>query len=66
MYHNLNPHCCSSAEISSEASCHCSPQARHFLSKKEVKEMLEKYREQLQKELAGVDERISELSKKEA
>jgi hypothetical protein len=32
----------------------------------EIKEMLTKYKEQLQKEIEGVDERISELSKKEA
>jgi len=66
MYHNLNPNCCPSSENKSEASGCCTPHFRHFISKTEIKEMLEKYREQLQKELAGVDERISELSRKEA
>jgi hypothetical protein len=39
---------------------------RRFFPRSEIKEMLTKYKEQLQKEIEGVDERISELSKKEA
>jgi hypothetical protein len=38
--------------------------ARHFISSKEEGEKLEKYKEQLEKEIAGVDERIAELKKK--
>jgi hypothetical protein len=34
---------------------------RRFLSTKEKKQMLEEYRDQLQKELAGVDDRIKEI-----
>ncbi len=37
---------------------------RRFVSKKEKVEMLEGYKDQLEKELAGVKERIQELTKK--
>ena len=51
-----------SDEKSEMGSC-CVPHGRHFVSRKEKKEMLEKYKEQLEKELEGVNERITELSK---
>ena len=41
------------------------PYFRHFMSSKEVQEHLESYKEHLEKELAGVEERIEELSKKQ-
>ena len=41
--------------------CGCGPSFRRFFSSKEEKEGLENYREQLKKELAGVEERIKEL-----
>lgn len=44
--------------------CDVVPQFRHFFSSKEEKECLESYRDQLEKELAGVEERIKELEKK--
>lgn len=62
MFYNFSHDCCSSAE---NASGYCMPQYRRFISKAELKEMLEKYKEQLQKEIEGVDEKISKLSKKE-
>ena len=37
---------------------------RRFMAKKEKHEALEKYRDQLQNELEGVEERISDLSEK--
>lgn len=40
--------------------CSCSPTFRRFLSKKEQKEMLEEYRDQLKKEIAGLEECITE------
>ena len=65
MYHVATPNCCSTEEACSEASGFCMPHHRRFISKAELKEMLEKYKEQLQKEIEGVNERISKLSKKE-
>jgi hypothetical protein len=46
--------------------CCCGPELvpRHFVSSKEEAERLEKYKEQLEKEIAGVDERMDELKKK--
>jgi hypothetical protein len=48
--------CCST-------SC-CTPFVRHFVSAKEERERLEKYRDELRKELAGVDETIEKLKAK--
>ncbi len=41
----------------------CSPHgfSRRFVSSKETQECLKHYKEQLEKEIAGVDERIQEL-----
>jgi len=44
--------------------CGCVPLNRGFFSAKEEKECLEAYMDQLQKELAGVEERIEDLKKK--
>ena len=44
--------------------CECNPSFRQFISKKEKKEYLEKYRDQLKKEIEGVEESIKELEKK--
>jgi len=41
--------------------CGCGSFFRRFISGKEEQEMLEGYRDQLKKELAGVEERIKEL-----
>lgn len=43
--------------------CCCGPQFRRFMTSKEQQGMLEEYREQLEKELTGVKERIDELTK---
>lgn len=43
--------------------CECGPATRRFFSSKEEKECLEQYMDQLKKELAGVEERIEDLSK---
>jgi len=40
--------------------CGCGPGFRRFFSSQEERERLENYREQLKKELAGVEERIKE------
>jgi hypothetical protein len=66
MYHIVTPNCCSASEGKTDISGCCTPHFRHFPSSAELKEMLTKYKEQLQKEIEGVDERINELSKKEA
>ncbi len=42
----------------------CGPSFRRFFSSKEEKECLETYRDQLKKELAGVEERMKELKGK--
>jgi uncharacterized lipoprotein YehR (DUF1307 family) len=43
--------------------CCCGPQFRRFMTSDEKQKMLEDYKEQLEKELAGVKERIDELAK---
>jgi len=45
-------------------SCGCGGFPRRYISAKEEKEMLEAYREQLKKELAGVEEAIQKLKGK--
>ena len=40
--------------------CGCGPGFRRFFSNQEERECLENYRDQLKKELAGVEERIKE------
>ena len=44
--------------------CEWSPLFRRFFSTKEEQERLETYRNQLKKELAGIEERIKELKGK--
>lgn len=44
--------------------CGCGPFFRRFVSAKEEVERLEEYRDQLKKELAGLEERIQELKGK--
>lgn len=46
-----------------DCSC-CGPRFRHFMTSEEKQKMLKEYREQLEKELTGVKERIDELTKK--
>jgi hypothetical protein len=41
--------------------CGCGPSFRRFFSSKEELECLEAYRDQLKKEVDGVDERVREL-----
>jgi hypothetical protein len=47
--------------LSMSEGCDCHPSLRHFMSSDERQRMLEHYKEQLEKELAGVTERIDEL-----
>ncbi|NIS63499.1 MAG: hypothetical protein GTO13_23270 [Proteobacteria bacterium] len=42
----------------------CGPSFRRFFSSKEEKECLEAYKEELKKELAGVENRIREIKGK--
>ena len=44
--------------------CGCMLPFRHYYSGEEERERLESYREQLRKELAGVEERIGEFESK--
>lgn len=44
--------------------CGCGTFFRRFISAKEEEERLEEYRDQLKKELEGVEERIQELKRK--
>jgi hypothetical protein len=46
-----------------DCSCGCGS-FRRFISAKEQQEWLEEYRDQLRKELAGVEERIQEFKSK--
>ena len=44
--------------------CGCGPGFRRFFSTQEERERLENYRDQLKKELAGVEERIKKCESK--
>jgi hypothetical protein len=44
--------------------CGCSPFFRHFITSEEEKRRLEEYKEQLKKELQGVEECIQEFKAK--
>ncbi len=44
--------------------CGCGSFVRRFISKKEEKEMLEEYKDQLKKELVAVEERIKDFKGK--
>lgn len=44
--------------------CGCGSFFRSHISKKEVQDRLAEYKDQLQKEIAGVEERIQELTSK--
>jgi hypothetical protein len=45
----------------SSCDCGCGPSFRRFITSKEKLECMEEYKDQLEKELAGVKERIQEL-----
>ncbi len=47
-----------------DCGCGCGVLFRRFISAKEEQERLENYRDQLKKELAGLEERIQELKVK--
>ncbi|MDD1755091.1 MAG: hypothetical protein AB9879_09520 [Methanothrix sp.] len=53
--HHADPH--------AQGVCHCGHIPRRFLSKNEKIENLEKYREALKNELAGVEEELEALKK---
>jgi len=46
------------------SGCGCGPSFRRFFSTKEEEEWLENYRDQLKKELAGLEERLNECKGK--
>ena len=48
------------------ASCGCGPFFRQFMSMDEERRILEEYKEQLEKELAGLKERIQELKSRQS
>ena len=53
--------------ISKASDCCCREPGhmrRRFVSSKEEADMLEDYKDQLEKEIAGIDERIDDLTKK--
>jgi len=59
--------CCQSEHPKPLETCNCCSSGmflRRFYSSKETQEMLKEYKEQLKKELDGVDERIRELKTK--
>jgi hypothetical protein len=47
----------------SGCDCGCEPSFRRFVSAKEEKEWLEKYRDEIKKELVAVEERIKGFKK---
>jgi len=58
--------CVPSARYMEACGCGCVPSThfRHFMSSKEKREMLEKYRDQLKNEIEGLNECIQELKGK--
>jgi glutathione S-transferase len=44
--------------------CSCGPSFRRFFTAKEEEEWMENYRDQLKKELAGLEERLKERKEK--
>ena len=59
--------CCEPSEIHRAMRACCGDYGsfvRRYLTAKEKQEMLEAYRQQLQNELKGVEERIKELERK--
>lgn len=61
--------CCEpkTVRISKASDCCCCEPGhivRRFVSSKEETERLEQYKEQIEKEIAGIDERIDDLKKK--
>ena len=57
---------CCEPNVSKASGCCCEPGhiVRRFVSSKEEAERLEQYKEQIEKEIAGIDERIDDLKKK--
>jgi hypothetical protein len=57
---------CCEPKVSRASGCCCGPGhiVRRFVSSKEEAERLEQYKEQIEKEIAGIDERIDDLKKK--
>jgi hypothetical protein len=53
-------HGCCEGDLS---GCGCGTFSRRFITGKEEQQWLEEYKDQLQKELAGVDERMQEIKK---
>jgi hypothetical protein len=61
--------CCDpkNAKVSTFSDCCCcrpGPLVRHFVSSGEEAENLERYKQQLEKEIAGIEERIGDLKKR--
>lgn len=57
-------HGCCSSEASTHkvvSGCCCGP-SRRFITKEERRETLEKYKDQLKKELTGVEEHLQDLA----
>ncbi len=46
-----------------DKGCGCFHKARHFFTEEERIQMLENYREQLEKELRGLDQKLQEMQK---
>jgi hypothetical protein len=54
-------HGCCGEETLSHAGQSCCGMTRRFVTKEERREALESYRDELKKELTGVEERLEEL-----
>jgi predicted N-acyltransferase len=55
-------HCCGEdGDAHKIVRGHCCGFSRHFVTKQERREALEQYREQLKKELTGVEEHLNEM-----
>ncbi|MFC2078636.1 hypothetical protein ACFLSZ_01495 [Candidatus Bipolaricaulota bacterium] len=59
--HAIHGCCCGDERGHKAVASHCCGPTRRFISKAERREGLEKYIDQLKKELAGVEERLQDL-----
>ena len=59
--HAIHGCCCGEESGHKAVASHCCGPSRRFATKEERRERLEKYKDQLKKELTGVEEHLQEL-----
>ncbi len=59
--HAIHGCCCGDGHGHKAVASHCCGPSRRFITKEERREKLEKYKDQLKKELTGLEEHLQEL-----